>query len=239
MPRHHNGAPGRTRTHDPLLRSKARASGVLTWGFAACSRAKLAYLSAHRPGLDRSRDCQDVFAGGGRSSADAARVPPITSPATSTSRRLGNGPVIDRRLGRGVGRARRSCRRERIRSSMRLTTPSLLLVPSSRPLESGSPAVTWAMSWRRAIGRGMPYHPRWSSGSADAGRRQDRRGRLVGRGAGRRLGRLGLDGFRLALGARDRDLARLSRLGNRDRHRQDTPVIGRLDLAGVEGVAQE
>ena len=44
------------------------------------------------------------------------------------------------------------------------------------------------------------------------------------------------DDAELAVG---RDLARLSRLSDRDRHGWHAPVIGRLDLAGVEGVAQE
>jgi hypothetical protein len=46
-------APGRTRTHDPLLRSKGRGSGVLTKGFPGRQRAEDRKLSA--VGLTRRR----------------------------------------------------------------------------------------------------------------------------------------------------------------------------------------
>ena len=125
--------------------------------------------------------------------ATAAPRPAVSPPQGGSARWAGHGPAPGQRSrprgGEVVGV-------DESVGPMRLTTPSLLLVPSSRPLESRSPAVTWATSWRRAMGGETPYHPRWSSGSADEDRRQDRRGRLVGRGAGRRLGRFRLDGFR-------------------------------------------
>jgi hypothetical protein len=87
-------APGRTRTHDPLLRSKVGANAVLTWGFAAPSRAKHAHLSAQPSGVGEphGRALRPLPAIGDWPRLTANHNPPYDRPGDRGSRNA-TGPV--------------------------------------------------------------------------------------------------------------------------------------------------